>query len=72
MKILPKNIILKFDYEIHVIYDNLPENLKNDPDVLLNLKCFEHYNLPTSRDHIDGPPPPRKNCPGCKRGDSGI
>ena len=43
----------------------LPDVYKRDIDVKVCLPCFEHYNLPTNRTHIDGPPPPRKYCINC-------
>lgn len=45
------------------MWDSLTENQKS----LLEkyLPCFEHYNRPECRTHIDGPPPPVYRCPGC-------
>lgn len=31
------------------------------------LPCHYHYNTLTMKDHVDAPPPSRRNCCGCKK-----
>lgn len=44
------------------IWDILPENMKQQAEFQLRLPCYEHYNRPWMRTHIDGPPPPKYKC----------
>ena len=56
-------------FQLESILDWLPTNLKNDFDVQQALPCYQHYinSNPNAREHVDGPPPTRSECSGCKR-----
>jgi hypothetical protein len=52
---------------VNQIWDWLPETYRKREDILELLPCYEHYNLPSSRTHIDGPAPSKKNCGACRK-----
>lgn len=56
VKYLPKEFLLNHTEDIENIYDKLPEKLKNDTAILLNMKCY---------DHNEDVNPKRKYCPFC-------
>lgn len=66
IKFLPKDFILNYKEDVDIIYAHLSDSLKNDADILMHLRCYEHYplNLPICTSW-DGPNPRRKNCPFC-------
>lgn len=49
-------------HDLNAIWPHLPLGYKNCLELQQNLPCFEHYNLPDQRDHIDGPAPAKKFC----------
>ena len=53
--------------ELERIWARLPDTYRKNEEIIELLPCYEHYNLPSSRTHIDGPPPSKKNCGGCKQ-----
>lgn len=67
LRYIPKDVLIKLCGTLHFVYKDLPEAMQNDPDILMNSPCLEHYNLPSSGDHIDGPPPSKKCCYVCKK-----
>ena len=56
--------------ELEAFWNWLPEKHRNDLEIQQALPCREHYpnDSPTAREHIDGPPPRRSNCIGCRNG----
>lgn len=58
--------------QLERMWDWLPEVYRQREDIIELLPCREHYNLPNSRTHIDGPPPSRKNCRACRLNKSKI
>ncbi|KAF5277512.1 hypothetical protein FQR65_LT15985 [Abscondita terminalis] len=52
--------------EIHEAWDKLPLEVRNDEEMQTYRLCEEHWNLPESRVHIDGPAPRIRNCNECK------
>lgn len=64
---LPKEVMVScVPEEIVYVYNKLPENLKQDPDIIKYLYCTEHYNEADSdNDVADGPPPRRVFCCYC-------
>ena len=67
LQALSKETLLKFADDIRMIYDKLPRDLQEDEDIILWKRCFEHYNRPDQRTHIDGPAPPKMYCPVCQQ-----
>lgn len=66
IKSLPKHFFLDLPaIDLQRTWSKLPENLKEDKDLLERLPCFEHYNRPEDIVHIDGPPPPKYRCYVC-------
>lgn len=55
-------------WQLQMIWDNLSSKLKEDKDLLVRLPCYKHYNRPEDIVHIDGPPPAKYKCWGCKLG----
>lgn len=51
--------------EMKNVWNILPENFKKDEDFLKRLPCYEHYNQPWMKIHIDGPPPAKYRCSQC-------
>lgn len=51
--------------ELQNIWTKLPPRLQEMEDIKKKLPCYEHYNLPCDRTHIDGPPPPKYKCARC-------
>lgn len=66
LKYIPKIVLIqKFSRDIHFVWHRLPNHLKFDPEILSHRLCYEHYNLPNERTHIDGPAPMIKDCTRC-------
>lgn len=63
-----KQVLLDFGRDIEYISNDLPEYMKNDPDIAQRRPCMEHYNQLSMTTHIDGPPPMIQDCLECKRG----
>lgn len=68
LQYLPKVVLLRVcgNYIDHV-WDKLPEHIKADSEVRTYRRCYEHYNQPWQRTHIDGPAPRIKDCSECQR-----
>ncbi|KYM96990.1 hypothetical protein ALC62_12368 [Cyphomyrmex costatus] len=67
LQYVPRVILLRdFENYIEELWDRLPDHIKADTEVKRCRMCFEHYNLPNQKTHIDGPPPLIKNCPQCR------
>ena len=69
IKYLPKQFILNHSEDIENVYDKLPEKLRSDVEILINMRCKEHYQPPKSddlRDYFDGPNPKKKYCYFCR------
>lgn len=65
---IPKDVLLRvFGDYVEFVWDKLPEHIKADPEVRSYRHCFEHYNQPWQRTHIDGPAPMKKDCDECLR-----
>lgn len=64
VKYLPKEFIINYHEDIESIYHRLPEEMKNDSSILLNMRCSDHY-ADLNGDTFDGPNPKRKHCPLC-------
>ena len=68
LKYIPKIVLLQQFYNhIDYVWDKLPEHIRADSEVQQYRHCLDHYNLPTQRTHIDGPPPLIKDCRECQR-----
>ena len=68
LQYIPKIILLKqFGRYVERLWDKLPEYIKADSEVQTYRRCFEHYNRPWQRTHIDGPAPMIKDCYECQR-----
>lgn len=52
--------------QLHEIWKQLPEYLRNDEDLHLRLPCFEHFSNHGGDDDFDGPPPPKFRCILCR------
>jgi len=66
IKYLPKYFILNHNEDIEHVYDKLPESLKTDYEIMMNLRCSEHYQRSDLEDDFDGPNPKRKHCYFCR------
>lgn len=64
----PLNYLIKYvkSLELEGIWEKLPENYRNDEELKRNLPCHLHYNQPEYSTHIDGPPPPIRECYICR------
>lgn len=63
---LPKTYVKKlYGVELESVWHFLPLEYKREFSD--NLPCYVHYNLPSHRTHIDGPPPTKFQCVGCKK-----
>ncbi|KAK7791883.1 hypothetical protein R5R35_014086 [Gryllus longicercus] len=51
--------------EVPHVYSRLPLHIQKLQSIQELLPCLEHYNK--GRTHIDGPPPAKRNCYGCRR-----
>lgn len=68
LQFIPKAILLKVcGAFVHIVWDKLPEHIRADLEVQTYRRCYEHYNQPWQRTHIDGPAPMIKNCYECQR-----
>ena len=66
LQFIPKIVLLQyFGRYVELLWDKLPERIKTDSEVQQYRRCPEHYNRPSSRDHIDGPAPMIKDCYVC-------
>lgn len=70
---MPKEVMISLaPNEIALIWDKLPDSLKNDGDMLEYRFCYEHYSSGSSedsneeRDEGDGPIPRKLYCCYCK------
>lgn len=65
---MPKDVMINLaPNEIALVWDKLPEHLKNDSDMLKYRFCHEHYCADDANsDQADGPPPRRLFCCYCK------
>lgn len=60
MKYVPLKYILSKSVSPTYIWNQLPAVYKS---IYKDYgPCYQHYNLPSSRTHIDGPPPPKNKC----------
>lgn len=66
LEYIPKRVLLEHfaDY-IHHVWVRLPNHMKFDPEIQTYRFCYEHWNRPNQRTHIDGQPPTIKNCSTC-------
>lgn len=63
LAILPPSFIEFFGQrDIHYVWDKLPDSFTSNPNMAKYKLCLKHYNLPTSKIHIDGPAPMVKDC----------
>lgn len=68
LQFIPKAILLKVcGAFVHIVWDKLPEHIRADLEVQTYRRCYEHYNQPWQRTHIDGPAPMIKDCYECQR-----
>lgn len=68
LKRMPKEVIIACcSHEIALVWDKLPDDLKNDTDIKQYQFCDEHYNHAEdiNVDVNDGPPPKRMFCSFC-------
>lgn len=65
LAMMPKEILLKYEDDIKLVFDKLPEEMKSDPDIAIHQACTEHFNGGDDSDVIDGPPPSKKKCIEC-------
>ena len=49
------------------IWGKLPIEYRTNADLQLCLPCFVHYNRPSIRTHVDGPPSSQSKCRLCIR-----
>lgn len=64
---LPQDLLNKIEgLWLTRIWDLLPEEYRQNSKFLERLPCYAHYNLPTQRTHIDGPPSPKYLCYSCR------
>lgn len=67
LQYIPKIALLRdFGDYVELLWDKLPAHVKTDSEVRSYRACREHYNRPWHRDHIDGPPPPIRDCVECR------
>lgn len=52
-------------FDLLNVWMYLPNSYRMCEHLQLKLPCYKHHNLPTQREHVDGPPPSIKNCSGC-------
>jgi hypothetical protein len=64
IKYLPREFLVNHFEDIEIIYDKLPEKLKSDNSILINMRCEKHYGE-IAGDTFDGPNPKRKHCLDC-------
>lgn len=61
-------ILTHRSHEISDAWHKLPNSYKRDYRFIDHYLCWEHFPKPGDPgDHIDGPPPSKKQCPGCRR-----
>lgn len=68
-KLIPLKFFLKYVEPITLleIWGKLPISYRTDEELQMCLPCFVHYNKPSMRTHIDGPPPSQTKCRLCIR-----
>lgn len=64
---LPISFLLR-NINFSLDWDRLPQEIIEDARIALEEPCLKHYNTSDQFDHIDGPPPSKANCWGCKYG----
>lgn len=68
LEYIPKILLLSYwGKDIEKLWHKLPQHIRADPEVAEHKPCYQHYNLPTMRHHIDGPPPQIRRCHACIR-----
>lgn len=68
IRLLPKMFILSFACnDIDDVWDNLPEEMQKDKDIMRYRRCYKHHKISTNMDSddYDGPTPFIKNCHMC-------
>ena len=66
MALLFKEIVLRFEAELKFVFDKLPQDMKNDPEIAIHQTCTEHFEANGDNlDTIDGPPFSKKKCIEC-------
>lgn len=66
---IPKEVyMVHMVREIEWYWDRLPLSYQEDDEMQRYLRCREHY--PTGSVEIDGPPPLKKDCIMCMRGEA--
>lgn len=58
--------LLPYICDISRNFHRLPQVFKNDALISKYQHCYKHYNL-NARCQIDGPPPVKMNCSGCRK-----
>lgn len=67
LEYIPKKVLLQqWGEDIPLLWHKLPAHIRADAEVATYMPCYRHYNLPTSRDHIDGPAPQIRLCRSCQ------
>jgi hypothetical protein len=68
LQFVPKAVLLRMCGDhVHYVWEKLPEHIKADSEVQTYRRCYEHYNQPWQRTHIDGPAPLIKDCSECQQ-----
>lgn len=63
---IPKEMYMSvLSREVDGLWSRLPIEYREDVQMQKYRRCWQHYN--TGRDHVEGPPPIRKNCVLCMR-----
>lgn len=67
VKHLPRDFILNYHEDLDIIYEKLPQRLKDDEELKNSLRCNKHYDFRGNfnSDCWDGKSPKRKHCPLC-------
>lgn len=68
IKLLPPNYFQRLDAgDLQSIWKHIPKEYRKNKKLQLKLPCYDHWNRPEDRDHIDGPPPARDKCWECQK-----
>lgn len=63
---IPKEMyMIILSREVDDLWCRLPGEYREDVKMQKYRRCWQHYN--TGRDHVEGPPPMRKDCIECMR-----
>ena len=63
---MPKEILLKYEDDIKLVFNKLPIEMQKDPEIAIHQACNEHFNASLDdSDMIDGPTPSKKKCVEC-------